>query len=355
MPITPVVAAIDVGYGYTKFATSVEGAVNEDSFPSFAPMATGASALGGAAALSRLRVMPVEVKGKTYLVGHDSILATDGRMERLRDAAYCMSDGYHALTLAALAYMRKPVIDVLVLGLPLTTLATYRGHLEKTYSGRHELPETHTLGIDSGTRTVEVGRVLVVPQPAGALMQAVKESQELRTTTNLVVDLGYFTMDFLCTNGMSPLPARSGAVEGGMSGFLDELHAGATKDYEKMCPGLLPGEFRMPHHRYEQALQTDRVLRTSAGNVDLTTAIKSASAKFDQYLDMVAARVGNTDDILNVVLAGGGAELLAPRFKVRFPRMRKLHTPKRPQFAIVQGYIAAGASLASAGKPEGKA
>ncbi len=347
MAFNPVVGAIDVGYGYTKYAIRIDGVPTEDSFPSFAPTATGAAALGGTSSLSRLRVMQVDVSGKQYLVGHDSVLATDGRMERLRDAAYCMSDTYHALTLAALAYMRQPVIDVLVLGLPLSTLATYRAHLEKKYVGRHELPDSHTLGVERAVRGVDVRRVLVVPQPAGALMTAVREEPDLKKTTNLVVDLGYFTMDFLCTTGMSPLPARSGAVEGGMSGFLDELHAAATKDYEVLCPGLLPGEFRMPHHQYERAMQTDKILRTSAGDLDLTKAIKTASSKLDQYLDMVAARVGNTDDILNVVLAGGGAELLQPRFKARFPRMRKLHTPKRPQFSIVQGFIAAGGSLAN--------
>lgn len=350
MAINSVVAAIDVGYGYTKYAVRVDGAPTEDSFPSFAPTATGAAALGGATALSRLRVMQVDVNNKAYLVGHDSVLATDGRMERLRDAAYCMSDTYHALSLAALAYMRQPIIDVLVLGLPLSTLGTYRAHLEKKYQGRHHLPESHTLGIDRTERVVDVRKVLVVPQPAGALMTAVKEAPDLQRTTNLVVDLGYFTMDFLCTNGMSPLPARSGAVEGGMSGFLDELHAAATKDYEKLCPGLLPGEFRMSHHQYERALQGDKILRTSAGDVELGKAIHAASSKLDHYLDMVAAKVGNTDDILHVVLAGGGAELLEPRFKARFPRMRKLHTPKRPQFSIVQGYLVAGSSLAQSAK-----
>jgi plasmid segregation protein ParM len=346
MAVRTVIGAIDVGYGHTKYV--VRSANDEDiegSFPSFA--ANSNSALGSGGALARLRVMAVEVNNKRYLVGQDSVLATDGRIERQRDPSYCTSDAYHALTLAALAYMRQPVIDVLVLGLPLSTLPTYRAHLEKKYTGRIVLPAPHTLGVTQDRpNSVDIKRVLVVPQPAGALMTVAHSEPELRKTTNLVVDLGYFTMDFLCTNGLSPLPARSGAVEGGMSGFLDELHAAATSEYEKLLPGVLPGEFRMPHHQYEVALQGDKILRTSAGDLPLKDAVQQASSKLDQYLDMVAARVGNTDEILHVVLAGGGAELLAPRFKARFPRMRRVLTPAKPQMSIVQGYALAGASLA---------
>ena len=79
-------------------------------------------------------------------------------------------------------------------------------------------------------------------------------------------------MDFLCTNGMRPQAARSGAVEGGMAGFYDELHNAASAAYTKKNPDL-PGEFRMPHHKYEQALTNDAVLRTSAGPLDLTECI----------------------------------------------------------------------------------
>lgn len=349
MSASPIIAAIDLGYGYTKYALRTAGAIVEDSFPSFAPTASGTQALGSNGALSKLRVVPVEVNGKKYLVGLDSVMASDGRLERHRDPAYCTTDAYHALTLAALSYMRQPLVDVLVLGLPLSTLGTYREYLEKKYTGRHVIPSSHTLGIESGPTSVEVKRVLVVPQPAGALIALSHDRDELKATTNLVIDLGYYTMDFLCTSGLRPLPARSGAVEGGMAGFYDELHAAASLDYAKANPDL-PGEFRMPHHSYELALQRDRILRTSAGPLDLNKAVGAASLKIDQYLDTVAAKVGNTDDIINVVLAGGGAELLAPRFKVRFPRMRNLFVASRPQFAIVQGFLAAGLTVAGAAK-----
>ncbi|MGH8437268.1 MAG: PRTRC system protein D [Pseudomonas sp.] len=349
MSISPVIAAIDLGYGYTKYAVRTAGATVEDSFPSFAPTASGSQALGSHGALSKLRVVQVAVNGKKYLVGTDSVMASDGRLERHRDPAYCTTDAYHALTLAALSYMRQPVIDVLVLGLPLSTLGTYREYLEKKYTGRHEIPASDTLGIEAGPTTVDIRRVMVVPQPAGALLSLAGEHEDIKSAANLVVDLGYYTMDFLCTNGLRPLPARSGAVEGGMAAFYDELHAAASLDYAKANPDL-PGEFRMPHHSYELALQRNRILRTSAGPLDLNNAIAAASLKIDQYLDAVAAKVGNTDDIINVVIAGGGADLLAPRFKVRFPRMRSLLVPKRPQFAIVQGFLTAGLSVTGSSK-----
>lgn len=341
---SPVIGAIDLGYGFTKWAVKTDKGQTADSFPSFAPTASGTASLGGSGALSKLRVVVVEVKGKKYLVGIDSVMASDGRLERHRDPAYCTSDAYHALTLGALAYMKQSTIDVLVIGLPLSTLGTYREHLENKFSGTFEIPASHTLGLENGPTKVKINRVLVVPQPAGALLSLAGENQDLKESTNLVVDLGYYTMDFLCTNGMRPQAARSGAVEGGMAGFYDELHNAASAVYSKKNPDL-PGEFRMPHHKYEQALSNDAVLRTSAGPLDLTECIPMASIKIDQYLDVVAAKVGNTDDIINVILAGGGARILAPRFQSRFPRMRNILVPADPQFAIVQGYLAAGQSV----------
>ena len=86
MAVRTVIGAIDVGYGHTKYV--VRSANDEDiegSFPSFAPIANSNSALGSGGALARLRVMAVEVNNKRYLVGQDSVLATDGRIERQRD------------------------------------------------------------------------------------------------------------------------------------------------------------------------------------------------------------------------------------------------------------------------------
>lgn len=345
----PVIAAIDLGYGHTKYSVQTAGANSEDSFPSYAPtVAPGSTSLGANSALSKLRVVQVEVNQKTYLVGTDAHMATDGRMERHRDPAYCTTDAYHALTLAALSYMHQPVIDVLVLGLPLSTLQTYNKLIEQRYTGRQAVPASHTLGLDSGPTTIDVKRVLVVPQPAGALLSLTPDHPDLtdRNTTNLVIDIGYYTMDFLCTRGLRPLLARSGAVEGGMASFYDALHAATAAAYAKANPDLT-GEFRMSHESYETAIRRGKLLRTSAGTVDLSEPMRLAALQMDQFLDAVAAKVGNTDDILNVILAGGGAEILAPRFKARFPRMRNILVPENPQFAIVRGYIAAGQSLAA--------
>jgi len=344
---TPVIAAVDLGYGHTKYSLRAGGATVEDSFPSFAPIVNGSVGLAANGGLAKLRVVQVEINGKRYQVGVDSVMASDGRLERHRDAAYCSTDAYHALMLAALSYMRQPHIDVLVVGLPLNTLNAYREYLEKKFTGKHDVPASHTLGVEAGPTTVNVRRVMVLPQPAGALLSVVGDNPELKSTTNLVIDIGYYTTDFLCTNGLRPLPARSGAIEGGMSGFYDELQTLASEDYKKNIPDVPAGyQFRMPHHEYEEAVQGSRILDTSAGN--LSRAINVACLKIDQYLDAIAAKIGNTDDIRNVVLAGGGAELLAPRFKARFPLMRNLLVPKRPQFAIVQGFLAAG--VAASGK-----
>ena len=84
---SPVIGAIDLGYGFTKWAVKTDKGQTVDSFPSFEPTASGTARLGGSGALSKLRVVVVDVKGKTYLVGLASVMASDGRIERHRDPA----------------------------------------------------------------------------------------------------------------------------------------------------------------------------------------------------------------------------------------------------------------------------
>lgn len=341
--IMSIIAAIDLGYGHTKWAVHAAGTVTQDSFPSLAPAAMAGPSIGGGTA--RLKVVRVQVGGRDFLVGPDAADAADIRSERLRDTAYCTTEPYQALMMGALAFMRQPVIDVLVLGLPLTTLAAYREQLEAKWTGRHTVPASHTLGTDQGPQTVQVRRVVVIAQPVGALLGTTSEHPSIREEKNLVIDLGYFTLDFLVSNGLRAVEQRSGAVEGGMSGYYDALHVATAKAYHKQYGGV-PGAFRMQHHMYEDAiLHKGRVLRTSAGPVDLTAPMQEAALKLNEYLDTVAARIQGGDDILNVVLAGGGAELLRDRFKARFPQMSNLLTPKRPQFAICEGLLQVGQNV----------
>lgn len=57
MSNSPVIGAIDLGYGYTKYSVRTEGAAFQDSFPSFAPTASGSQALDAHGALPKLHVV----------------------------------------------------------------------------------------------------------------------------------------------------------------------------------------------------------------------------------------------------------------------------------------------------------
>jgi len=339
-----IIAAIDAGHGHTKWILQIGNRItSEGAFPSLTPQAGNSGIVGSG--LSKLRVIAVPVKDRTFHVGQDSYVLSDGRHEeRQRTPDYCTTDAYHALNIAALASMGQPVIDILVIGLPLSNILHFRTFLESRYTGRHEVPML--TGMRGELTTVDVRRVLVMPQPGGALVATASENPELTTSKNLVVDMGFHTLDFLFTHGKRPYPERSGAVEGGMSEFIDALHAAVAKEYAKAFPEVrLP--LSMPHHCYEEALLAGRTLRTGAGDIDLTTSLQIAARKLDQYLDVVATRVRNTGDIQNVVISGGGAGLLAPRFKLLFPQLHNVFMPRRPQFSIVEGFLAAGASYAS--------
>lgn len=346
--MSAIIAAIDVGYGHVKYCSKIGGHRGpEGMFPSVAPPATDDSWKTAGAGTVNLRVLPVAVKDKVFMIGEDGADATDGRADyRQRTSDYAKTDEYYAHHLAALARLDQSIVDVLVVGLPMSTIGAFGAHLQKLLTARHQVPDVRA-SRPNETRSVDVRRVVVVPQPVGALFAAITEIEELNGTMNIVVDTGYFTTDFICTKGKRPFPERCGAVKGGMAGFYDRLHSAAGREYSKLCPeDTTP--FELPHHVYEEMLmRPEPILDTPAGKIDLTNAIRHATDKFDEYLNAMASKVTEIHQFNRVVLAGGGARLLAPRFKARFPQMKQIFMPARPQFAIVEGYLAAGAAMAA--------
>ena len=83
--MSPVVRAIDVGYGNTKFTTLVTGSdIQCGLFPSLAPQASTGPDLA-AGLMQRRNTVVVEVEGVKYEVGKDARLAQDASHGRVLD------------------------------------------------------------------------------------------------------------------------------------------------------------------------------------------------------------------------------------------------------------------------------
>lgn len=83
--------------------------------------------------------------------------------------SFCATDECRALILEGLAIIHFPNVDTLVLAVPASEVETHRRHLEQTYTGTHEVRNTECR---SQRLTVQVRRVVVVPQPLDAFLAA---------------------------------------------------------------------------------------------------------------------------------------------------------------------------------------
>jgi plasmid segregation protein ParM len=298
-----VIRAIDLGYGHVKFTRRSDcengPTVVTRTIPAIAvPVPPSRRAIDGGA-FSQLQTMPVSVRGASYEVGPDTPLLLAGQSGRDLTGEYARSDRYEALMKGALSYMHESVIDVLVLGLPVSKFASEKDRLRETYERKTEVPDVTN---PAQSKVVEIRKVLVVPQPFGGFLEAQRpgEGAEPRGST-LVVDPGFFTFDWIVVaDGMRFVATRSGAVNGGVSSILrliaDHLEGETGATFTDMTP-------------IEAAIKSGGPVLFGRKEVDLSRYAAAIEAKCEAYVADMRARLGGQNDIRHIVLCGGGAKL----------------------------------------------
>ncbi len=322
------VRAIDIGCGRTKFTTSDRGTWR--SFPSIAPR-TQADRIAAKIVTSR-HTVEVCVDGMTYEVGpHTTSGARHGEIA-LRYGENIETPKYRALLYGALHTMQVDHLDLLVTGLPLHQYSTHHDALKQALKG------THT--IRPGV-SVEIADVKVVPQPVGGLLAYLLEHggdrKRQMDRTYLLVDAGYTTFGWLCTEGLNEIPGRSGSVICGMSEYLSEIEnvlgrvLGRSYPYrQKIDEGLRKGRFRVSGREFD--LQLLRLLAEPV--VD-----RAVEAMCD-YVGVLRA----SQEVDQVVIVGGASEYFAPGLMRAFPE-RNIHTVMYPVYANIRGFYWIGEIL----------
>jgi plasmid segregation protein ParM len=344
----PNVLAIDVGYGHTKAVhRPTPGVIRPISFPSFA-LPTAAEGLQDNCITSGAKVMSVAAGASRYLVGEEIEYLTRPTDERSREEAYSVSDPYLALVRGAMSRAGYSTIDLLIVGLPLTTLESNAERLRERLVGTHEVPPFIDIIDQQECSEVLVKRVEVLAQPLGALVSALskEENKGLKLARVLTLDMGHNTLDGITSHGLRPLPKRSGAVQGGVAAYIDKIQESVEEEVRQRIPQL-NGQYRVPTHIYEEALRNPapRKVHLSVGPIDVEKHIGSAEARLTNDVAKVLATVGSIADISTVVLAGGGASLLAPVLRRNYPTMVNIIVAENPQFAIANGYLLFGEML----------
>lgn len=320
-----IIRVIDLGFGYTKFSKSgLEANMNYESFPSVAPRASKIED-SDLAMINERDTIVVRVDGTDYEVGPDSLLLETSDSTRTLNDQYIHTAQYKALTYGALAYMEESVIDLLVVGLPVSTYSQGHEALKKSLIGVHKINEKITC---------EIKNVLVVYQPLGGLtycMSLEKEDlfkdSDLKDSMNLIIDPGFLTFDFLLANGNKIIENKSGAHTGGVSRILsaiaDSISAKIGKKYDN-------------YTAIDKALKKKKI-KISGKEEDLIEHIKNTRSVIESPITFMRNIVGDGSDIDNIILLGGGAGIFEKTLKDNFKDHNVICVPD-PSFANVKGY-----------------
>lgn len=321
----PVIEVIDLGWGYTKYSkTDADGKSEFFSFPSLAPKSTRQDMSMGI--LGKRDTVVVEVEGTDYEVGPDSGDLDSNDSTRNLNDGYIFSDQYKALFYGALHYMEADVIDLLVVGLPISGL-NHINALHKIMIGKHEIYKN---------KTVTVKNVLVLPQPLGGLYHCMSMKQDekfqcLDEEYNLVIDPGFLTFDFLVSNGDKLIENRSDAHAGGVSKILRAIALSISEKH---------------HIKYENLSAIDKGLKRKFMKIngkkeDLLDHIKNTKSVIEGSVNYMKNIVGDGSDIDNIILFGGGSEVFKKTIEAAYPK-HSIIVLSDPQFANVKGFKEAG-------------
>lgn len=331
MSAAKIVRAIDLGWGYTKYShLDVESEeLKFSSFPSLAPRSAGLDL--SMSILGKRDTVVVDVDGTKYEVGPDAgDLDTNDATRNLNDQ-YIHTEQYKAVFYGALCYIGEPVIDLLVVGLPLSNMQS-AAKLKALMVGTHKV---------NGELTVEVKDCLVLPQPLGGLYYCLslgKEREEfefLGEEVNLVIDPGFLTFDFLLSNGEKVIENRSNAHTGGVSKVLRSIAESISNKF-----GI----------KYDNLSAIDRGLRRRKlkinGEVEsLEEHIKNTRSVLEGSVNYMKNIVGDGSDIDNIILLGGGSHIYAKTIQAYYPKHTVI-TLEDAQTANVQGFQLAGEKFA---------
>jgi plasmid segregation protein ParM len=321
------VRSVDVGYGNTKYISGVgAGSVRCAHFASVAPCSPQdpSATIGG-----RRKTVTLQIDGLFYEVGPDAHLAADVFQTRHMHDSYCETPEYLALLRGALSYMKLPKIDLLVVGLPVSTFKAKRQFLERRLRGEHRL---------SDTKVATVERVKVVAQPQGALMQyglTHNKLADINSANNLVIDLGARTFDWLVAKGTRIMEKRSGSANRGMFDVLHCVAEGLSREHQT--------NYR-DYDRLDVALRTKKKPKVFGQECDLAKHLPAARKIADDAVNEMLRSVGDGNDIDNIILVGGAAFFYSDAIRHAFPR-HQVQELSDPMYANVRGFQAAGMAM----------
>lgn len=321
------VFAIDVGYGNTKYAyRAAGGTIVTDMFPSLAPLAaTRALSSYGEGSLTSRRVATIAVDRIEYEVGPDvSLTAAYGKTGRALADDYVLSNNHAALLFGAIHFSGVTKIERLVLGLPVHNMEKYAATLKERFAGE----------LDYGCGRVTVDKVVVIPQPLGSLILAssTRGKNFNPDDEHLVVDVGYFTTDWVYAKGFAMDNTRSGGMPGGASHIYQRIANLISRD---------EGEVVEDIELIDKSLRDGTTFRFFGKEIKLAPYVALAEPVIAGVVQAIQNNVGRMASVRSIILSGGGAALYAAVLRRAFPRL-VIEVIDSPCIANARGYLLVG-------------
>lgn len=323
------VLGMDIGYSNLKlaFGDPTNGGPVTVNLPALAaPESMVANTLfGDAGGDNEGDGVRVLVKDEPWVAGLPPS-AVQRHSRELHDG-YVGSPSWTALAHAGMALSGVNRIDLLVVGLPVHHFEekAYRDRLRTLLKGEHKV---------SLKRTVEVLRVAVVPQPIGAVLDALQwydKAELLEEETILTLDPGYFSMDWaMIQPGLLYAKEASNSSLNAMSRLIESARSEMAKDF-----GMAPSQTQV-----EDAIRRQRkTLRVFSDVVDLAPYLeKAAQSVAVQSLTELRASIRHVDSSINfLLLTGGGADTYKSAAEEVFPKSEVLIS-KDPTLANARGF-----------------
>lgn len=334
------VISVDIGYGGVKMVRGV----SEKGKPQLHYFSSSV-ALGAPVMSSDVKPRDTFISlidGMRYEAGNESHLAMQHNTGRFESTGYSATPQYMALVNAALGYTELKVVDLLVLGLPNSTFGVEKEALERSMVGEHVFTR-YTSNHEEVTHKVTVKNVIVLRQPYGGLVDALstddKRFEEMQEddVTSLIIDPGYFTLDFIVSSGEQVNAQRSGAVN----------RAGASAIYRAIQTKLQTETgWDVDLSRIEDAFAKERdKIRVNGQAYGIESFKNEIDGSVQQAMLNLRAKVQSFEDLDHIVIVGGAARLYKPVVEQLTGR-KDIIISSDPKFANVRGFQIIGEQYA---------
>ena len=266
------------------------------------------------------------VKIKTYNSPVQEILVGEGALRSLNATATLArekSPEIHDIFILAAAYLcGASGFTDLAVGLP---LAYYRFQKDEL-KHRLERISSHLILDDGPERYINISKVSVFPQGVGVLLSM---PEIARTGKVAVIDIGYYTTDYLLFNIIDgspvPIPELCGSLDEGI-----HLSSRSISTIYQEKTGALAPKFLLNDLIEKEAIYFNGKL------LDLETEYKNVLKRNAEQItqSILAAWSQQSDNISQTILAGGGSLLL--KDYLHFPNITM---PDDPVFANTEGFL----------------